>query len=364
MIKSIPFNNKEDNNRQSLVVETPPYFIEFVKKTEEEVTLKGNVVSDQVVERIDPFLSHSTLISYSRSKRPQPDIKDSEDTKEGYCLFDNLDDVAHPIVEYNEWGVYQAPNPFAFNPGFHDLIVLKDHIDTISNIQRKHMFGIISALSKRAKEITLKDGINQVAAGINFGTDKEKYSAGASQPHLHAQIGAVYKDSYFPLYDKYEDVINQFYKKGIGYIDLYNQALRSSNLVIYETDNFIVFTPFSPRFKDEIQIQAKNRELGNLSSLDEDSIEELSNILYKVLRALSLMKFKNKDGEDVNAGVRSFNVDFLGKRTDSKTNSGMYIMVMPRQSDLAYSELMGRFVIDRFPEDTKKAIENEFFNEN
>ncbi|MHB8443287.1 MAG: hypothetical protein ACYDAS_02885 [Patescibacteria group bacterium] len=364
MIKSIPFNNNKDNNRQSLVIETPPYFIEFVKKTEEDVTLKGSVVSDQVVERIDPFFNHSTLISYSRSKRPQPDMKISEDNKEDYCLFDHLDDVAHPIIEYDEWGVYQAPNPFAFNPGFHDLIVSKDHIDTISNIERKHVFGIISALSKRAKEITLKNNVNQVAAGINFGTDKEKYPAGASQPHLHAQIGAVYKESFFPLYDKYEDIINKFHKKGIDYINLYNQALRSSDLVIHETDNFIVFAPFSPRFKDEIHIQAKNRDIGNLSSLNEDSIEELSNILYKVLRALSLMQFKNKDGNDINAGIRSVNVDFLGKRTDSETNVGMYIMIMPRQSDLAYSELMGRFVIDRFPEDTKKAIENEFFNEN
>ncbi len=363
MIKSIPFNSNEDS-KQSLITETPPYFIEFVKKTEEEVTLKGNVVSDQVVERVDPFLNHSTLISYSRSKRPQPDIKTPEDIKEGYCLFDNLDDVAHPIVEYDEWGVYQAPNPFAFNPGFHDLIVLKDHIDDIKDIERKHIFGLISALSKRSKEITLKDNVNQIAAGINFGTDKEKYPAGASQPHLHAQIGAVYKNSFFPLYDRYEDIINKFFKKGVDYIDLYNQALRSSSLVIHETDNFIVFTPFSPRFKDEIQIQAKNREIGNLFSLNEDYIEELSNILYKVLRALSLMKFKNKDGEDVNAGIRSLNINFLGKRTNSKTNAGMYIMIMPRQSDLAYSELMGRFVIDRFPEDTKKAIENEFFNEN
>ena len=368
MIKTVNLNNTKISYLpttqfipQILITEDPPYFIELEVSTKEEVRLQDKKITDQIVERISPFGGHSTLISKNRSLRPQPDEQETktDNTDIQNCLFDNIDKVAKPVIEYPEYGVYQAPNPFAFNTGYHEIIFTKEHVERLDQIQYKHILGILSVMVKRAQYMTGIKGINQISAGVNLGTAKMKYSAGASQPHLHAQIGAVYKLGYLPDSDRIENVCAEFEKMGIDYMGKYIEAVRTAKLNVFETKNFIVFAPFAPRFKDEIHIVSKTTKFSNLTMINSEQIQEISNSIIKIFTAYINMKFPNKDGNMVNAGIDSLNIEFLGNRVDSKSQGRLLIKIMPRQSDLAYSELLGRFVIDRYPETTAEAIRNE-----
>ena len=368
MIKTVNLNNTKISYLpttqfipQSLITEDKPYFIELEVSTKEDVRLQDKKITDQIVERISPFGGHSTLISKNRSQRPQPDEQNikADNTDIQNCLFDNIDKVAKPIVEYPEYEVYQAPNPFAFNTGYHEIIFTKEHVEKLDQIQYKHIFGIFSVMVKRAQYLSGIAGINQVSAGLNLGTAKMKYSAGASQPHLHAQIGAVYQAGYLPDSDRIENVCSEFEKVGIDYMQKYFEAVITAKLDIFESKNFFVFAPFAPRFKDEIHIVSKTTEFSNLTMVNSEQIQEISDLIIKVFKAYTKMRFPNKEGNMVNVGIDSLNIEFLGNRFDSKSKGRLFIKIMPRQSDLAYSELLGRFVIDRYPETTAEAIRNE-----
>ena len=344
---------------QSLIIkEETPYFIEFEYQTDEEVMLDGNQIKDTFKERVDPYGDHATLISQKRSLRPQPDLKKEIYERSNSCLFDDHSKIATPQEEYRNLGVFSAPNPFAFNPGFHDLIITNEHIETIDEIKEEHIFGIVSALKIKAIEIKEHSSANQLDMGINFGTDRLKFSSGASQPHLHAQIGAVFENGFMPIQDKIQYINNQFKSLAIDYEELYLEALRTSALVAWENESFMAFAPFAPRFKDEINIISKTKDIPNILSTTDAQIEDLAEIIYKSIKALENLAIKNKEGKLINSGIKSFNLDFLGLRFDKDTGR-MLITIIPRQSDIAYSELMGRFVIDRTPEETVKHLKYE-----
>ena len=344
---------------QSLIIKDgAPYFIEFEYPTDEEIILDGENIKDVFKERIDPYGDHSTLISQRRSLRPQPDLADDTYKISDSCLFDDKSRIASPQEEYKDLGVFSAPNPFAFNPGFHDLIITEDHVETIDQIKESHIYGIISALKIRAQKMKTDHDIDQLDMGINFGTDKLKYPSGASQPHLHAQIGAVFKNGFMPIQDKVQYINDQFKGLSIDYEELYIQALKSSALIASENNSFYAITPFAPRFKDEINIISKNKNIPNIISTTEKDIKDLSEIIYKSIKALENLSVPDKDGREVNVGIKSFNIDFLGLRFE-RIEGRMIIYILPRQTEIAYSELLGRFVIDRSPEETARYIKYE-----
>jgi len=344
---------------QSLIIKDgAPYFVEFEYPTDEKVILNGENIKDIFKERIDPYGDHSTLISQRRSLRPQPDLKDDVYQRSDNCLFDDKSKIASPQEEYKDLGVFSAPNPFAFNPGFHDLIITQDHIETIDQIKENHIYGIVSALKIRAQKMKTDHDIDQLDMGVNFGTDKLKYSSGASQPHLHAQIGAVFKNGFMPIQDKVQYINDQFRGLSIDYEELYIQALKSSSLIAWENNSFYAFAPFAPRFKDEINIISKNKDIPNIISASEEQIKDLSEIIYKSIKALENLSVEDQNGNLVNVGIKSFNIDFLGLRF-GRDEGRMLVSIIPRQTDIAYSELLSRFVIDRSPEETVKHINYE-----
>ena len=226
-------------------------------------------------------------------------------------LYPNFFTISKIFSVYTDLGVFSAPNPFAFNPGFHDLIITQEHIETIDQIKESHIYGIISALKIKAIKMKTDHDIDQLDMGINFGTDKLKYSSGASQPHLHAQIGAVFKNGFMPIQDKIQYINDQFKGLSIDYEELYIEALKLSSLISWENDSFYAFAPFAPRFKDEINIISKNKDIPNIISTTEKNIKDLSEIIYKTLKALENLSIENKDGNLVNVGIKSFNIDFL-----------------------------------------------------
>ena len=327
---------------QSLILDKNPYFVETKIKTREKVLLNNKELSDTITERISPFGTHSTLISLNRSKRPQPTIKKIDNIKEKECLFDKLDSVAKP--QRKEGNVYIAPNPFAFNLGYHDLIITNDHIENIEDIKEEHIEGIITILFKRAQEISQDKDVININMGINFGTDKEKFPAGASQPHLHAQIGAIFQNGFTPSFSLRRSIEQSFEKDNIDYTGEYIKAIKSSSLDIIESKNFILFAPFAPRFKDEIHILPKELNIPTLVSPTKDQINELMSLIYKVLDAFKKIN------------ISSFNIIFEGEYLDKNSDTRIMISIIPRQSDIAYSELNSRFVIDRFPEITSSII--------
>ena len=329
---------------QSLILDNPPYFKDLKINTRENIILNNQEIKDTITERISPFGTHSTLISLKRSQRPQPTLKD-DGTKQKSCLFDNLDEVAKPQRKIGN--VYIAPNPFAFNPGFHDLIITNEHIENIEDIEKDHIRDIINVMFQRAKELSEEKNVININMGINFGTDKLKFSAGASQPHLHSQIGAIFNGGFSPYFALRKKIEESF--KNIDYTGEYIKAIKSSCLDIKIGKYFILFAPFAPRFKDEIHILPLNFDIPNLISVTQNQINELISFIY-----LTINSFKGENNSKLY--IPSFNIIFEGANFNEKDNTRIMISIIPRQSEIAYSELSSRFVIDKFPEDTAKDI--------
>ena len=332
---------------KSLILDNPPYFIDSKINTKEDIFLDNKKITDVITERISPFGTHSTLISLTRSNRPQMTLNVNKISRQESCLFDNLDKVAKPQKQLK--GVYIAPNPFSFNPGYHDLIITNDHIEVIKDISKDHIENLITTLFNRAKDLSIDKDVTNVNMGINFGTEKEKYPSGASQPHLHAQIGAIFKNGFLPLFSMRRIIEEHFSEQDIDYTGEYIKAIKSSKLAIKESDNFILFAPFAPRFKDEVHILPKDINIPNLISIKPSQITELVSMLYNVINT-----FKGENGSKLY--IPSFNITFEGDEFKASNKTRMMVSIIPRQSEIAYSELNSRFVIDRFPEDTASYI--------
>ena len=310
-------------------------FIDF------KAEINDSIVNQLITERRDVFNMYSTLFALNRTKRPFPDKKETVKERTIDCLFDDFSRVAKPLVEFPGWDVYSVPNPFAFNTGDHEVVFVKDHIEFIEDIRENHIKSLLFALANRAEFIISHENTNSLSCGINFGTDKMKFSAGASQPHLHAQIGAIYKVGFLPDADNLYKHIRNLSIDPIDFVEEYLNVLKEKNLLLTESDYLFSYCPFAPRFKDEVHLITKVPM--KVRNYHGDILESLSHVLYEVIRKYSAM------------GIESFNVEFLQDREEDERSFSV-IKLSPRQSQLAYSEISGRFVVDRFPEETARIM--------
>ncbi len=110
--------------------------------------------------------------------------------------------------------------------------------------------------------------------------------AGATQNHPHSQIIAL---PIVPKSLRYKmEHAHRYYKEhGISiYQKILSQELNSKERVLSESNSFAVIAPFASSFAFEVTIISKNPRLISLCDLGENDIDELSDLMQKLMTAM------------------------------------------------------------------------------
>ncbi len=166
--------------------------------------------------------------------------------------------------------------------GAHEVV-----IDTPRHLLRMDEWSIEEyknwLITLKARLSDLRNDIRLVYFAIFKNQGK---SAGATQSHPHSQIIAlpiVPKNLQYKMNNAY-----RYYKKhGISiYQKVIYQESKMNERVIFESNSFIAIAPFASSFAFEVSIISKNRNFVSLSDLGDNNIEELANLIQKVIKSM------------------------------------------------------------------------------
>jgi len=257
--------------------------------------------------RFDIVSKDWVVIATARAKRPETFACQERvkiESREKDCPFCNLKTQEEPVLEYKdengEWLVAVVPNKFpAFSPaadglnertvgpyrvmdgvGFHEVVVFRDHQQSIAQMPQDQVRRIIDAYQERYLELANEKNVNYVSVFHNHGQE-----AGASIVHPHSQIIAI------PLTDP--DLQRSisgskafFEEQGeCVHCKMLKWDMANGERVVFENDDFVVLVPFASRVAFELRIypkehhpyfeRIKNREKDNLAQALQAALKKL-----------------------------------------------------------------------------------------
>lgn len=269
------------------------------------------------------------------------------------CLFCNQDFRHRRRLDIPGDHTLVFQNDFPYGPYFHYIalpsrpvhawqeIELSDLMDLNSTIWNFLRLGM-DAKKWLPEPAGVFVGLNSSIRHLVMGT-RTRTSAGASISHIHKQIWGMAPGSV--NLGAYLNDICQEYTHASDYLDAYCEFLRDEGMVIFEDDNVVLYIPFGQISTHELQVMVKHPGKTDFLALSEDDVDSLSKaeaIAIKLLDAL---------------GIHSFNEIML--TLPFKSDSKRFRIVMcflTREVDLAVSELNQLFVVDHYPEDTKRMV--------
>lgn len=332
--------------------------VEFTREPRgERMILSGKEEPVQpIIHRTDPLgRDVTTVISLFRSQRPQPKVPPMREQGSKECVFCDLDKVAGPLVIADL--AYSGKNRFAFLD-YHEVIPHARHIEFMKDIRRSDVEDVTEVLHSRIMSILGQEGFNRIIAGWNFGGGAKPWSSGASIEHLHMQLGFIVDPLLIQPDPTAETVAAYRSELGADLFDNYYTALKRAKLVIWEDKNFVVYTPFAPKFKDQVEIFSKDPQISGLIDTTPSTRASLYDAMFLTVRGLKELRVPVTPGNEsatVNAGIESFNANFFQRdRNDERPGQRMWVEFEPRQSQIAFAEIRQMFVVDRKPEDTAR----------
>jgi LmbE family N-acetylglucosaminyl deacetylase len=245
-------------------------------------------------------------------------------------------------------GVISIHNDYPFAPQIHKVFILQQRKHDISQITAEEIFFFYELMHKVALDSIhlFGDALDGFTYGMNYGLPRihkgrQVIAAGASQPHLHSQVGALTRASYNAA-DRI-GCICRAYKAANNrdYLADYLEALRNANLIIAEDDHAVLFVPVAQRFNYELQIMAKNPAI--------DNIRDTTPVVRKSLGYFEHLAYMIYQHGDIN--IQSFNTVMHATRFSSSNDYGqrLILSVYPRTTIMALSELAYRNVVDMLP---------------
>lgn len=306
--------------------------------------------------RKDYILDRWSYIAADRGKRPKQFEKNAnDDDKSGVCFFCPGNENLTPpeigrIEDNNKWKIRWFPNKFpaideksnseiitsdrfytidgAF--GYHEVIVeTPDHDKQLADLKTEDISELLKIYSLRIKELSKRKNIKYVQIFKNSGSE-----AGTSIAHTHTQIMAA---SIIPkLVREKIEAVKKY--KNCPYCDIIKKEEKSKRFA-YSNDDFLVFTPFAPRFNFEVWIFPK-KHYKNITELNGAEFENLARAFKKVLSKL-----------------RKTNVSYNFYLHYSPMGEGLHFHfeIMPRLNKWAGFELAtDSYVITISPEDAAK----------
>ena len=154
-------------------------------------------------------------------------------------------------LKHSEEGPYFAMS----GVGHHEVIVTRDHLRQIANLDPIEVAEIVDAYQDRYINLMNKKSVNYIEIFHNHGRE-----AGASIEHPHSQLMAIPVIS--PDIQQELSGAELYHKKNrkcvfcaIGEWELLNKKR-----LIFENDNFLAFCPFSSRAAFEIWVMPKKHK--------------------------------------------------------------------------------------------------------
>ncbi len=271
--------------------------------------------------RFDPIRNRWVIISAERSRRPSDyTIGDEDREKEKTpvsCPFCEGSEEKTPpeifairkerVVGSNlgGWRVRVVPNKYpalqiedaAFRYGMgifdvvsgagaHEVIVeTPDHGKGLADLEADWIKDVLVAFRERIKDLFCDRRLRYV---LIFKNHKSK--AGASLMHTHSQLIAT---PMVPPVVKQELIIcreNYRAKERCIICDLITQEIEFKERVVYEADNYLIWTPFASSFPFETWIVPRNH-LHDYSMLNDKDLRDLAVVLK--LNLISLKRLLN-----------------------------------------------------------------------
>ncbi len=261
--------------------------------------------------RKDPILGRWVIISTERRKRPV-DFKPSKvEQKGGFCPFcpGNEEKTPPEILAYRVdgsppngpgWKIRVVSNKFPAlqiegelgrsgiglydmmnGVGAHEVIIeTPNHKETLSSLPEKSLEEVFWSYRDRLIDLQKDHRFRYILIFKNHGE-----AAGASLEHPHSQLIAL---PIIPkrVQEEIEGAQQYFnYKERCIFCDIVRQEQQSDQRVVMENDQFIVISPFAPRFPFETWILPK-RHSSSFEKITVAEFESLAPVFSQTMKRI------------------------------------------------------------------------------
>jgi UDPglucose--hexose-1-phosphate uridylyltransferase len=254
--------------------------------------------------RKDPLLNRWVVVM-SDSKSPEEYVIRPQSSEGSSCVLCPGREKETPseitaIREGNRWWTRVIPN---FKPvlhvegdldrkgmGMYDkmnsiganeiIIDSPEHNKSPEEMGAEQMVRVIRAYTERVTDLEKDQRLRYIHIFKNSGKE-----AGAAYAHSHSEIMAT---PIIPKLVKEElDGAKQYYayKERCIFCDIMREELRVGDRLIFETRDFLAFTPFAPKFSFEFCILPKKHGCA-FQDIKESEREDLSTMLLTMLRKM------------------------------------------------------------------------------
>ena len=218
------------------------------------------------------------IIATTRSKRPDDFVAPPRiEAAEGVDIFEDpkASDQEEDVLVYmrpdGDWSLRVFPNKYPAvsrtgkvkslgegpyfgmaGVGYHEVIVTRDGKRHIAEMETWQVAELLDAYQDRYVALMNKASVNYIQIFHNHGKE-----AGASVPHPHSQLMAI------PVVSPYVESIlggaERFYKshRQKVYGVMVDHELEKKKRLVYENDDFVVFTPYASRVAFELWVVGK-----------------------------------------------------------------------------------------------------------
>ncbi len=265
--------------------------------------------------RKDPITGRWVIIATDRARRPSDFVRDPVTIRGGrFCPFceGNEDKTPPEILGWRRngagsnqrgWSLRVVPNKFPAlgiegdlarqgeglfdkmnGVGAHEVIIETPvHEMTLAQLPEKAIEDVLWAYRDRMLDLKKDKRFRYALIFKNHGE-----AAGASLEHTHSQLIAL---PVVPIYVREEvEGAKTYYnfKERCIFCDIIRQEAAAGARVIDETDQFLVLSPYAPRFPFETWIMPKQHESAFENS-QSNVFENLAKVLKRLLQKLDLV---------------------------------------------------------------------------
>jgi UDPglucose--hexose-1-phosphate uridylyltransferase len=178
------------------------------------------------------------------------------------------------------YGIYDAMNSIGAN----EIIVeAPEHIARPEDMGAEQVKTVIELYKQRVTEIQKDERIRHVLVCKNSGS-----GAGSGFTHQHSEIIAT---PIIPLRMKIEldgAKYHYSYKERCIYCDIIDEELRVGKRVIAETERFVAFCPYAPKYPFEFWIAPKVHKC-SFEDISPEEIDDLSGVLASTIKRMRTM---------------------------------------------------------------------------
>lgn len=243
-----------------------------------EIENKKNSKATESELRQDIVTGDWVVIATSRAKRPDEFVSSEEEAlDDGQCLFDDPEksDQEKDVLIYkrgeDDWSLRVFPNKYPVvsrgrsarsleegpyfamtGVGHHEVIVTRDPQKHLALMEEWQVAEVLDAYQERYLSLMGKSSVKYIQIFHNHGK-----AAGASIVHPHSQLIALPVIS--PYVKSMLDGAERFYQSHHErvYTLMADYERETKKRVVFENDDFVVFTPFASRVAFELWVVGK-----------------------------------------------------------------------------------------------------------